>query len=117
MPVPTKVDIVHYRGDTLGISLKVWADDEKTVPANFTGATVVAQVRPTVDSTDVAGEFAVSITGNTLTLVLDPKQTRAMGAANVWDVEVDWHSDDVQVQTVVAGSLSIASDVTRVLTP
>jgi hypothetical protein len=117
MPVPTKVDITHYRGDTLGISLKVWADDSNTVPANFTGSKVVAQVRPTADSSEISGQFAVSISGNTLTLVLSPKQTREMGATNVWDVEVDWHSDDVQVQTVVAGTLSLTSDVTRVLTP
>jgi hypothetical protein len=116
MPVPQKVDVQHYRGDTLGLMLRVWEDPEKTQPANFDNATITAQVRTATEATEVAADFEVEVSGNTLTLTLPPKLTRDLGPTNVFDVEVDWESDDSSVQTVIAGALAIASDVTRVPT-
>ena len=117
MPVPQRVDVQHYRGDSLGIQVTIWQDAAKTVPADFTGATVTAHVRPSIESADIAAEFEVGVAGNVLTLTLEPKDTRELGPSNVFDVEVDWESDDTSVSTVVAGSLAVAPDVTRALTP
>lgn len=117
MAVPIKQDLAAYRGDTLGLQLRVWEDSNKTQPADFSEAVVVAQVRTTPDTADVAAQFDVSISGNTLTLTLDPKQSRELTGKYTYDIEVDWDGTDTSVQTVLAGTISVASDVTRVLTP
>jgi hypothetical protein len=117
VPVPMKQDFSHYRGDTLDIAFKVWQDVAHTIPADFSSAVVTAQVRSTTETADIAGEFDVSTSGNTIRLTLDPKQTRELSGPYVFDVEVDWDGTDTDVQTVVAGALAIAQDVSRVLTP
>jgi hypothetical protein len=120
MPVPMKHDVQHYRGDSLALQLRVWQDVDNTVPADFSAAAVVAQIRTVTESPDIVAEFDVTVTGNTLTLVLDPKQSRELPPTCVFDVEVDWAfatDPDVNVQTVLAGSLAVASDVTRGITP
>jgi hypothetical protein len=87
------------------------------VPADFTDAVVTAQIRTTTESPDIVAEFAVDVSGNMMTLSLDPKQSRELPPAAVYDVECDWSGDDVNVQTILAGALAVASDVSRVLTP
>ena len=72
MPVPPKQAVSHYRGDTLAIKLTCWQDDKKTVPCNFTGATIVSQLRVKADDAQPADTFAVSVTGQVVTLSLTP---------------------------------------------
>jgi hypothetical protein len=116
MPVPQTIAVSHYRGDSLQLALRVWEDADRSIPADLSEATVTAQVRTSVEAPNVSAEFAVLVEGNLLTLTLSPKQTRDLAPQNVFDVEIDWLSDDTQVQTVVAGSIAVAGDVSRVPT-
>lgn len=113
MPVPTKVNIAHYRGDTLVIQLTLWGDAAHTIPADLSTATARAQVRAEQDSGTVAATFDCLIAGQTVTATLPPAQARLLPALGYWDIEIDYFSDDTVVTTVAAGALSAGPDVTR----
>lgn len=113
MPIPTKVNIPHYRGDSLVIQVRLWADAAKTIPADLALATVRAQVREEYDDTQLVGAFDVNVVGNTITANLSPAAARNLPPLARWDIEVDWFSDDTSVQTVAAGGITADLDVTR----
>jgi hypothetical protein len=113
MATPDKVSFTHYRGDTLAFSVEVWDDADKTIPSDLSAALVSAQVRESPDDTQVLADLEVTVTGNTVNLVLPPKGARELKASNVFDVQVDWYADDTNVQTVLAGTISAGKDVTR----
>lgn len=111
--VPTcKVDINHWRGDSLSLLIRVWDDDAHTVPSDLSSATVTADLK--VKNTDeiAVDTFGISISGNDVTLSLTPAQSRAMPPKTVWDCQIDWYSDDARVTTVVTGTLTENQDVT-----
>jgi hypothetical protein len=113
MPVPLNQDIAHYRGDTLSVVLRLWEDEAKTDPADLAAATVTAQVRATATSATAIASFDVAVAGNMITLTLLPEQAQLLPTKAVYDCQVDWTSDATRVQTVVAGKLTAAADVTR----
>ena len=113
MPVPPKQAISHYRGDSLGVRITCWLDKDKTQPANFTGTTITSQLREKIEDDEPADEFTVNSSGNIITLSLSPAKITALPDATVWDVQVDWQSNGVSVQTILQGSLSLTPDVTR----
>jgi hypothetical protein len=111
---PDCINVTFTRGDTLTIVLNVWDNTAQTIPSNLTGATVTAQVRTTPDSTTVEATFAVTKSGNQVTLRLTPGQTRVLSPSCAWDCQVDWISDGSDVRTIVQGDLSVLQDVTRI---
>jgi hypothetical protein len=113
MPVPPKTNITHYRGDSMVLQVVLWLDSGHTEPADLSEATVRAQVRATYDSTEAAADFDVEVVGNQITANLPPKESRDLPRNGVWDLEVDWFSDDTSVQTVAGGAWVTSPDVTR----
>lgn len=113
MPVPERVPIKHYRGDTLGLKLRLWDDAEKTDPTSLVGAGVTAQVRSNPDSEEITASFTVSVSTNEITLTLFPEQTALLPEDSTYDVQIDWHNDGTTVQTVLAGTLTAEPDVSR----
>jgi hypothetical protein len=113
MPVPEQLPISHYRGDSLGVAVRLFTDAEKTIPADLDAASVLAQVKSKATDPDPLELFDVDATDNAITLTLTPEQTTSLPNSTVWDVQVDWNSDGVSVQTVVRGSLKLTQDVTR----
>lgn len=114
MPLPQHESWPLYRGDTFGVVATCYEDEAQTTPSDFTGATVRAQVRPSADSTTIIAEFAVTVDGNALILVLSPEQTAILPPKSVCDVQVDWHSDGTAIQTILAADLPVTADVTRI---
>jgi hypothetical protein len=113
MAVPTRVPLEHYRGDTLGLIIRLWNDPARTIPTVLTGAAVLAQVRSNPDSEEIIMSFATSISSNQITLTLTPAQTALLEEESSYDVQVDYHSNGVTVQTIIAGPLTAAPDVSR----
>lgn len=113
MPVPPKTNITHYRGDSMTILCRLWDDAGKTEPTDLSESTVRAQVREQYDDTEVAAEFEVTVTGNEILANLPPKEARDLPPRGFWDIEVDFYSDDVRVQTVAGGAWTTQPDVTR----
>lgn len=109
----TKTNISHVRGDSLVLQLRLWADAGHTQPADLSEATVCAQVREDYDDTEAAASFDAVIDGGTITLNLSPKSSRDLPPKCVWDVEIDWFSDDSSVTTVAGGGLVVQPDVSR----
>jgi hypothetical protein len=112
MPVPQKLNITHYRGDTLGMLVRLWEDAEKTTPSDLSASVVTAQVRVTTE-TPIIGTFDVTVATNEITMVLDPLQSADLPPACVYDIRVDWEGDGKNIQTVLAGDMTITPDVTR----
>jgi hypothetical protein len=97
----------------MGVLIRLFEDAAKTVPSDLSEATVTAQVRATSEASAVLADFDVAVTGNEISLVLTPAKSRSLPAAAVYDCQVDWQGDDVNVQTVLAGTLTVSPDVTR----
>lgn len=111
--IPTcNIAITHYRGDSLALVIHVWNNDAHTDPADLSTANVDAQLKVNATDPDFVDEFGVSIAGNAITLTLTPAQTRALPVKTVWDVQVDWFSDDTTVTTIATGTLTENQDVT-----
>jgi hypothetical protein len=113
MPVPVTQDIAHYRGDTLTVAIRLWEDDAKTDPADLSAATVTAQVRASASAKTPVATFGVEVAGNQVTLTLPPPAAQLLPTKAVYDCQVDWQSDDVNVQTVLRGALTADPDVTH----
>lgn len=114
MPVPPNENFSHYRGDTFTAVIHVWDDTAHTVPSDLTGAAVAAQIRASTSATAIIAAFDVGKSGNAITLRLPPAKVETLPQRAVYDVEVDWQADRVNVQTVLRGSFTVDPDVTRV---
>jgi hypothetical protein len=114
MPVPQRIPLSLYRGDTCSVALRLWADTAETDPVDLAGVTITAQVRLTADSTTVVATFEVTVDGNTVLLLLPPAVTAVLPPKGVYDVQLDWNSDGTLIQTVLAGEVTVTADVTRV---
>lgn len=114
MPIPQKANLAIYRGDSLTLQLAVWADAEKTQPADLSRAVVSAQIRSEPDASDVVATLEVVVDGHIITAHLLPKSSRELPPKCAYDIEIDWYGDDTSVQTVLAGKFAVESDVTRV---
>lgn len=113
MPVPPKQAVSHYRGDTLAIKLTCFQDADKTIPSVFTGALITSQLRVKNDDAAPVDSYAVGVVGNVITLSLTPAKVTALPDNTIWDVQVDWQSNGVNVQTIAQGTLALTMDVTR----
>jgi hypothetical protein len=115
MPVPQRIPLSLYRGDTCSVALRLWADTAGTEPVDLAGTLITAQVRLTPDASTVVATFEVTVSGNSVLLLLPPAVTAALPPKGVYDVQLDWNSDGELIQTVLAGDVSVTADVTRVV--
>lgn len=113
MPVPPTENLAHYRGDTFTAAVHVWDDDAQTIPSDFTDSAVAAQIRASTSAATIIAAFDLTVAGNTITLRLPPDKAELLPARAVYDVEVDWQGDGVNVQTVIRGAFTAEPDVTR----
>lgn len=113
--MPAKADLRIYAGDDYAADVVVLNADD--TPADLTGFTSQAHIRVTAGDKAAApvAEFAVSIDGNTITLVLLHDATALLDRTTyAWDVQIidptGW------ITTLLAGSVSVGKEVTRVYT-
>ncbi len=106
--IPGVYDLCLYRGDTSKWQFRLWTDEAKTQPADLTGATAAAQIRPGHSGT--ATDMVCVIT---LPNIID--MTLPAGASvpqrGLWDLEITYASGDVQ--TVLQGKVTAQGDVTN----
>jgi len=99
-------------GDTETISVAI--KDSTGAAVNITGRTYASQIRSTTDATTVLATFTCSIVsgaGGTLTASLSAATTAALSAGlGVWDLQ---ETNGSTITTLLAGSVTIAQDVTR----
>lgn len=106
------IPVSHYRGDSATLAVSVWQDADHTIPADLSAATVSAMFKlAATDPVEVA-HFDVTVTDNVVTLYVSPTVSRDLPAKAVWDMQIDWFSDDAQVSTPVVGTWTETQDVT-----
>lgn len=107
--VPFCMSLRMYRGDDFGFTVVV---TEGGVPADLTGVEVLAQVRATPGSPEVAATFAYSIVENTIILSLSPDEVADVPDRSRWDCELLY--PDNRIRTVAYGPVRVVEDVSHV---
>lgn len=108
---PAELDLILRTGDTEQITLTL---SNGGSPVNITGRTYAAQIRPEPLSSTVIASFSCVITNAAAGIVvctLTATQTAALSPTiGVWDLQ---ETNGSSVTTLVAGTATIQSDVTR----
>jgi len=108
--VPQNVTIEAYQGDDWAFQL-IFTDSAGN-PIDFTGATLLAQVRATPTSPDpAAATFTISIAANVVSYGLATTVTAALPQAAVWDCQVT--DTTGKVTTIAGGRVTVRAQVTR----
>jgi len=92
----------------------LWQDANKTIPLDLSGSIASAQVRDRADSGRIVVQLSCGIAlPNTVNVALLALDSAALpgNCRGVWDLELS-HANG-EVTTVVAGNVSVTSDVTR----
>jgi len=110
---PGDFDLNLYRGDSYAWQFRLWQDEEKTIPLDLTGATVLAQWRDKIDGTIVVTLDKDITLPNIIEIAITPALwVGAPPKGGVWDLQVT--QADGQVLTPVGGSVTVTSDVSKV---
>lgn len=108
--IPGEYSTSLYRGDSWGITVKPTTPDG--TPIDVSGWTAIAQVRAKYDSTDVLATITTAVSVDGIALSLSPTETSALHGKPVWDLQTT--TAEGLVRTLLAGTFTIVSDVTRV---
>ena len=105
-------DLEIYRGDAFSRTYRILDDD---TPRDLTGYAIAAQIRVT-PNTDTAVSFTIDMTAaasGEVTISLLPNQTADLPQRSVWDLQLTSATNADDVETLVAGDVSLVLDVTR----
>jgi hypothetical protein len=110
--MPACYALALYRGDTGGPwRFLLWADAAKTVPTDLTGVTVRSEFRRWVDGPVEYTMPCVITLPNIIDAAVPPADSATLPEVGAWDLELTY--PDGTVKTVVAGAVTVRSDVTR----
>jgi len=109
---PGTFDLRLYRGDSYAWRFVVWGNEERTAPADLTGAIPHAQIRNTSGGTPVVTLPTTIELPNTIKVDFHASQwvTWTLGRRAYWDLQVTYSTG--RVVTVVRGSVYVDVDVT-----
>jgi hypothetical protein len=104
-------NLILYQGDDFSATVTVVNPDGS--PADLTGYSAQSQVRfSTQDNSTPAAQFACSIAGNVITILLTHDQTRLLSRyVYAWDLQVIDASG--VITTLLAGQLGVTQEVTK----
>lgn len=105
---PGSYSLTIYRGDSYVWTFRAWEDEAHTDPIDLTGVEARAEVR--VGTGQHALECVITLP-NVITVTLDAGVSSQLTGSGRWDLQLRY-SEDV-VYTLVAGGVSVASDVTQ----
>jgi hypothetical protein len=107
---PGVLPLCLYRGDTYRWRFQLWADAERTTPADLTGVEARGQIRDRPSGTIIV-ELVCTITQpNIIDAVLTAGLSVVLPQLCVWDLQLTYPSGDVN--TVLAGPVTVVMDVT-----
>lgn len=107
---PARLDIIHYRGDTLSINCTL---STHGMPLDLTNWTFTAHVRQILDGPQVAKfdiEVLDPLTGK-IRVFLTPAQSQSLNGDMQWDLQAREESTAKQ-HTLIRGTIRTTSDVT-----
>jgi len=105
---PATMPLRLYRGDSYAWVVRAWSDPEHTIPVDLAGATPRATIRGSAGSIELACTLTEP---NVIDVELASDAWGAVGKSARWDLQLAW--TDGRVFTLLAGSVSIAGDVTQ----
>jgi hypothetical protein len=109
---PSSLPLIVYRGDTYRWQFILWSDADKTVPVDLTNVVVEAEVRDRAGGTLLIRFDIVVELPNIINMNLNAANSAALpGTGGVWDLQLTFIDGDVQ--TLLAGPLSVTMDVTN----
>jgi hypothetical protein len=106
--VPAQVNLAAYSGDDFSFTLTATNPDQS--PVDFTGAVILAQIRPKPDAA-ITAVFTTTVAANVITLSLDHTTSQPLAGVFVWDCQITYTSG--KVHTLAAGVFSITADVSH----
>jgi hypothetical protein len=103
-----------YRGDSYKWKFVVWADTDKTIPAQLQGVTPAAQIRDTAGG-NLMMSLLCEIQDPNIVIVTLQASMWAPTAPKVagWDLELTYPTTPPEVTTIIAGKVSITMDYTN----
>ena len=108
--MPQQMPLDVYRGDSYQWKLTLWTDAAATAPLDLAGAIAKAEIRLKPGSPVLATLECVVTQPNKVDVRLDAAQSTTLNGKAVWDLQLTF--PDLSVKTVVAGPVTITSDVT-----
>ena len=105
---PGSYSLAIYRGDSYTWTFRVWEDEGHTNAVDLTGEEARAEVCVGTGRHVLECEITLP---NVITVTLDAGVSAGLTGSGRWDLQLRY-SEDV-VYTLVAGGVSVASDVTR----
>ena len=107
--MPDSYDLKVYRGDTKRWQFTLYADADKTEPADLTGVTVKSEIRDKSGGTQITN-LPCTINNNTITAMLNAGASKKLKTGGYWDMQLTYTSGDVV--TAVAGKVTVVDDIT-----
>jgi hypothetical protein len=107
---PGQYPLSLYRGDTYRWQFKLWADADRTQPADLTGVEAKAQIRDRPGGAIIVGLICTISLPNIIDVVLNAGLSVTLPQVCVWDLQLTYASGDVN--TVLAGPVAVTPDVT-----
>lgn len=114
MSLPAAYSLALYRGDSFRTQFRLWADAQKTQPVDLSDVIAAAELRAAPKSALLLA-LACVITGNVIDVSLTAAESATLPAVAYWDLQLTYPSGDVQ--TIVAGGVSVRADITASLLP
>jgi hypothetical protein len=105
--LPATVNLLLYAGDDFYLTLTVSLLDGN--PADLSGATAQAQVRPAPGDPSIVS-FTATIAGNLVTLHMSAANSVTLPTNGVWDAQIIDASG--RITTLAAGNVNVRAQVT-----
>jgi hypothetical protein len=110
MATPGNYALRLYRGDTYRWQFNLWADLDKTIPLDLTGATAAAEIRDQPGGAVKATMTCTVETPNIVHAELPASECAKLPYKGAWDLQLTYPGDEVS--TVLAGGVDVTPDVT-----
>jgi len=108
---PGRYPLQLYRGDTYRWKFQLWADPERTQPADLTDVEARAQIRERPGGQTVVDLQCTITLPNIIDMLLDHAgSVRLPERTGAWDLQLTYAAGDVS--TVLAGPVTVTQDVT-----
>ena len=117
---PGNYPLTLYRGDTYVWEFRLYgATGEDPPPADLTGVTAKAEIRDRAGGTLLTSMLCTITLPNIVTVKLKTANWTGLSAkVAAWDLQLTYADADASVLTILAGTVTITTDVTdTVVTP
>lgn len=112
--LPATLPLALYRGDSYAWKFTLYADANKTQPADLTGVTAKAEIRPTSGATPIIAMTCTVTQPNVINVKLLANAwgttSPAKAGIAIWDLQLTYAAGDVK--TIVRGDVTVTGDVT-----